>query len=86
MIMCQFLFCGQESKQRIFLPVKEILFLFPYLTFSIFSFLMFLYHSSTFSLIIPALFEEKAGILLYPRQSVHPSVCNVTPLLLDHLR
>ena len=28
---------------------------------------------------------EKAGILLYPRPSVHTSVRNVTPLLLDHL-
>ena len=49
----------------------------------------------------PALFKEKAEILLYPQSirpssgrpsvwpSVHPfvrtSVCNVTPLLLDHL-
>ena len=36
-------------------------------------------------IIIPALLEEKAGILWYLRQSSRPSVCNVTPLLLDHL-
>ena len=34
-------------------------------------------------IIIPALFEEKTGI--YYDTLVHPSVCNVTPFLLDHL-
>ena len=33
-----------------------------------------------YTIFIPALFGEKAGILWYPQ-----SVCNVTPLLLDHL-
>ena len=46
-IRCQFLFCGQENKQRIFLWVKEIyiFFFFLRLTVLIFVFLMFLCHS-----------------------------------------
>ena len=51
-----------------------------------------LFKEKTFNLIIPALFEEKAGDIVMPlsvwpagRPPVRNSVCDVTPLLLDPL-